>query len=255
MVAGGERVYVCLGYGESVTVLDASTGEKIMTLAGTDGARELLMTGEVLYVLADDMTAVQHEERKEWIERTWPTLDIWYRFPRKAFDMYGIQRIAAINTATGKLLWKRQFKAPGEIAPTTMAVDDGKICFQSVSHVVCLDAVGGNELWRGEHPVATSRFSWSTPTLVIHDGVVLTVDRNARDNADKTPPARGSKWIMSSGDSQKKQQGEMVVFSLDNGSELWRAPRTRSENRQDHRHVTGPKGVGTPSLLPEQGDC
>jgi outer membrane protein assembly factor BamB len=230
MVAEGERVYICLGYGEPVTVLDASTGEKITTLAGTSGARELLVTGGVLHVLADDMTAAQHNERKKWINRTTPTLKIWYRFPHEAFGMYGIQRIVAIKTATGELLWKQEFKASGEITPTTMAVNDGRVCFQSVSHVVCLDAVEGNELWRGERPVATSRFSWSTPTLVIHDGVVLTVDRAESDNVDKSPPARGSKWIMSSGDSQKKQKAEMIAFSLDDGKELWRAPCSENYN-------------------------
>ncbi|UCG48843.1 MAG: PQQ-binding-like beta-propeller repeat protein [Phycisphaerales bacterium] len=230
IVAEGERVYVCLGYGEPVTVLDASTGEKITTLAETSGTRELLVTGGVLYILADDMTTAQHNERKKWINRTAPTLKIWHRFPREAFGMYGTQRIVAVKTATGELLWKQQFKAPGEIAPTTMAVNDGRVCFQSVSHVVCLDAVEGSELWRGERPVATSRFSWSTPTLVIHDGVVLTVDRTAKDNADNSPPARGSKWIMSSSDGQKKQEAEIIAFSLDDGKELWRAPCSENYN-------------------------
>ena len=82
------------------------------------------------------------------------------------------------------MLWKQEFEAPGEIMPTTMAVADGRVCLQTVSHVVCLDAADGKELWRSERPVARSRFSWSTPTLVIHDGVVLSLDRAASDNAD-----------------------------------------------------------------------
>jgi len=230
MVAAGDRLYVSLGYGEPVTVLDAPTGKQFATLADTSGARELLLADGVLYVLADDMTASQHDERKKWINRTAPTLEIWYRFPRRASPMYGTQRIVAINTGSGKLLWKRRYKASGEIAPATMAVGDGRICFQSVSHVVCLDAVEGKELWRRAHPIATSRFSWSTPTLVIHDGVVLTVDRKASDNVDQTPPAQGSKWIISSGGFEKRQDAEMVVFSLDDGKELWRAPYSENYN-------------------------
>jgi len=230
MVAKADRLYVSLGYGEPVTVLDAATGKQIATLAGTGGARELLLTGDVLYILADDMTAAQHNQRKQWINRTVPTLEIWYRFPKEAFPMYGTQRIVAIETGSGKSLWQRKFKAPGQIAPTTMAVADGKLCFQSVSHVVCLDAVDGKEAWRTRRPIATSRFSWSTPTLVIHDGVVLTVDRKASNNVGKSPPARGSKWIMSSGDSQKKQEGELVAFSLDDGKQLWRAPCEENYN-------------------------
>ena len=234
MVAAGDRLYVSLGYGEPVTVLDTATGKQISTLADTGGARELLLTDGTLYALTDDMTAGQHNERREWMNqgllRTSPTLEIWRRFPKGVFGMYGTQRIVAIKTETGKLLWKGQFKAPGEIMPTTMAVDDGRICFQTVSHVVCLDAVKGKPLWRAERPVATSRFSWSAPTLVIHDGVVLTVDRAASDNADKSPPAQGSKWIMSSGGSQKKQKAELVAFSLDDAKELWRASYSENYN-------------------------
>ncbi|KPJ75267.1 MAG: hypothetical protein AMS14_03945, partial [Planctomycetes bacterium DG_20] len=230
MVATVDRVYVSLGYGEPVTVLDASTGKPLTTLAGTGGARELLLTDGVLYVLADDMTAAQHEERKMWINRISPSLEIWYRFPREAVPMYGIPRLVAIKTGTGELLWKREFKASGAIMPTTMAVDDGRVCLQTVSHVVCLDAFEGKELWRSQRPVARSRFSWSTPTLVIHDGVVLTVDRAASDNVDKSPPAQGSKWVVSSGGRDERQDGEMVAFALDDGKGLWRAPSFENYN-------------------------
>ena len=235
MVVSGDRVYVSLGYGEPVSVLDAPTGKQLSTLAGTEGARELLLTDDVLYVLADDLTASQHEERKKWIDRTWATLDIWYMFPRVTISMYGTQRIVAVETDSGESLWSKQFEASGEIMPTTMAVDAGRVCLQTVSHVVCLDAIEGNELWRSDRPVARSRLSWSTPTLVIHDGVVLSLDRSAADNAvsrgaDKGPPPEGSRWIMNSGEKEHRQDAELVTFSLDDGKELWRAPYSENYN-------------------------
>jgi len=234
MVAAGDRLYVTLGYGEPVSVLDAATGKRISTLADTRGARELLLTDGVLVVLADDMTTSQHNDRREQITRhilkSDPKRLIWSRLPRGAFPIYGIPRIVAVHTGTGKSLWNQAFKEPGEIAPATLAVDDGKICVQTLSHVVCLDAAKGTELWREEHPIATSRFSWSTPTLVIHDGVVLTVDRKADDQVGKSPPISGSAWFMSSGNSQQKQEGELVAFALDDGKELWRAPCEENYN-------------------------
>ena len=245
LVARGDRLYASLGYGDPVSVLDAATGKRISTLGGTRGARELLLTGGVLYVLADDMTTAEHNERKKRINRIAPTLKIWYRFPRKAFPMYGTQRIVAIETETGTLTWKREFKAPGEIMPTTMAVADGKICLQTVSHLVCLDASKGKERWRSRRPVATSRLSWSTPSLVIQGGVVLTIDRMAKDNADKSPPAEGSKWLISSGGRDIRQDAEMVAFSLDEGKELWRAPYMENYNvPQDIFVVNGVVWVG-----------
>ena len=223
MVAKDDRVYVSLGYGEPVTVLDATTGEPLATLAGTQGARELLLTGGVLYILADDMTAAQHDERKNWIDQAAPAVQA-YTFPFEPIPMYGTQRVLAIESTTGNQLWKREFQASGEIMPATMAVDDGKLCLQTVSHVLCLDALGGEEAWRSERPVARSRFSWSTPTLVMHDGVVLTVDRVAKDNADDSPPAQGSRWLMDNAHQTTKQDAKLVAFSLDDGRELWNAP-------------------------------
>ena len=234
LVATGDRVYVALNYGEPVTVLDAATGEELSTVTGTQGARELLLTEGTLFTLADDMTNARHNERRESINqgflRASPKLSIWQRLPRKAFPIYGTQRIVAAKANSGESLWKRAFKAPGEIMPTTMAVSDGRVCVQTVSHVVCFDAAVGKELWRSRHPVARSRFSWSTPTLVIHDGVVLSLDRRASDNVGKSPPDRGTEWITTSGGRDDRQDGELVAFSLDDGKQLWHAPYSENYN-------------------------
>ena len=236
LVATGDRIYVALDYGAPVTVLDFATGKKLSTVANTEGARELLLAEGTLFVLADDMTTAQHNERREAINqgflRTSPELSIWQRFQRQAYPMYGTQRIVAIRTGDGdyELLWNRQFDNPGEILPTTMAVDDGKVCLQTVSHVICLDATGGKELWRNERPLARSRFSWSTPTLVMHDGVVLILDRAASDNVGKSPPDEGSEWIVSSGGRDDRQGGELVTYSLGDGQELWRAAYSENYN-------------------------
>ncbi|NOX54086.1 MAG: hypothetical protein GXP27_06530 [Planctomycetes bacterium] len=245
LVAAGERVYVALNYGDPVTVLDAATGETVTRLAGTEGARELLWDGETLFVLADDMTAEQHRQRRQAINRDFLSasleLSIWRRLPRKAYPIYGRQRIVAVRTddrrrarrsvsgaAVGSssgdggyvLLWAKPFRTPGDVLPATLAVDNGKVCFQIVSHVVCLDALTGKELWRAAHPVARSRFSWSTPTLVMHDGVVLVLDRKAGDNVGKAPPNGTTEWIVASGGRNNRQDAELVAYSMDTGAEL-----------------------------------
>jgi len=234
MVAGNEKLYVSLGYGEPVSVLDAATGNRLASLTETHGARELLLRNRFLYVLADDMTTAQHNARRDEINReflrTSPDLSIWQRLPRKAFPMYGTQRVVAIKVGSGELIWKRAFEASGEIMPTTMAVESGRVCLQTVSHIVCLDAARGMELWHHARPVARSRYSWSTPTLVIQEGVVLSLDRIKSDNANKSPPAEGSRWIMNSGLKEQRQDAQLITFSLDDGKELWRAPYSENYN-------------------------
>jgi len=230
LVAVGDRVYAALDYGDPVTVLDAASGRPLARLAGTDGARELVWADGVLYVLADDMTAEEHEARKRWIERIAPTLEIWYRFPRRPVAIYGTPRIVAIHTGSGERLWQRQFKAPGEVMPATLAVAEGRVCVQTVSHLLCLDARTGKEVWRSRRPVARSRFSWSTPTLVIQGGVVLSLDRVASAEVDKSPPREGSEWIISSSGREVRQPARLVAFSLADGTQLWQAPATENYN-------------------------
>jgi len=245
LVARGEKVYVALGYAKPVTVLDAATGKDLASLRGTGGARELLLAGKRLYVLADDMTRQEYDQRKKWIDRTVPKLEIIWRFPRTPIRMYGTQRVVSINTDSGELLWKRQFKEPGEIMPTTLAVDAGKVCLQTVSHVVCLDAANGKDVWRSARAVAKSRLSWSTPSLVVRGGVVLTIDRMAKDNAGKSPPAKGSKWMITSGGFQIRVDAELIAFSLADGKELWRAPYMENYNvPQDIFVINGVVWVG-----------
>jgi len=233
LVADGKRVYLAGALGDPVVVLAAETGRQVAVLEETHGARELLLAEGKLYVLADDMTAEQHERRKEWIANVWPTLDIWYRFPRVAAPIYGRQRVLAFDAGSARLLWQQQFGAPGEVMPATMAVADDRLCVQTVEAVVCFHARSGKRLWTAPHPVARSRYSWSAPTLVIHGGVVLVADRRAEDNAGRSVPAEGSQWIFSSGGCERDvPPGRLVALDLADGHKLWEAPCYENYNTQ-----------------------
>lgn len=222
LVVSGERVYVALNYGEPITAFDAATGKKEHIFKDTEGAREFRCRDGVLYVLADDLTAEDHKKRKKWFNDLAPTISK-YTYPKEKLLMYGKQRIIAIDLESKKTLWEQKYMESGEIMPTTLAVDEGRVCFQTVSHVVCLDAKSGTEEWRSKRPVAVSRFSWSTPTIVINDGVVISGDRMPNDNIG-AKPEEGSTWIMDNHHQKSHQNGEVFAFSLKDGKELWNAP-------------------------------
>ncbi len=223
MVFGGGRLWVALNYADPVIAVDPVTGKTLATLDGSEGARELLYAGDTLYVLADDMTADDHEARKRWFNTRAPDLR-GYQFPKEPLSMYGTQRVTAYDAASGKQRWcDRDDRPAAEIMPATMAVDDGRLCFQTTDEVVCLDAASGKERWRAERPVAVSRYSWASPTLVVDDGVVVTGDRMPDDNIGD-PPEAGSAWIMDNRHQMDPQPGELIAFALDDGKELWRAP-------------------------------
>jgi len=90
LVATDEQVYVALGYGEPVAVLDAATGKQLATCTDTGGARELLLTGGVLYVLADDLTADQHEERSTAAGSAFRPSRIWSALMRSQARSCGV---------------------------------------------------------------------------------------------------------------------------------------------------------------------
>ncbi|UCF17610.1 MAG: PQQ-like beta-propeller repeat protein, partial [Phycisphaerales bacterium] len=75
-----------------------------------------------------------------------------------------------------------------------------------------------------------SRLGWSTPTLVVHDGVVLSADR-AVSAPDQNEPAgpRKVQWIVNSkgGDAPV---GEMIAFSAKTGERLWSCPCRETYN-------------------------
>ena len=224
MVATEDRLYVTPGYATPVVEFDAATGERLGELEGTKGAREILHQDGTLYVVADDTSREKHKETNKWYEERAPELT-HYTFPKKAIHEYGRRRIVAVDAETGEVTWRKADEAAKEIMPTTLALSDGRLCYQNTTHMVCLDAQSADELWKTDHPIARSRFTWSTPTLVVSDGVVLCADRLPKHEATKdVPPPGETKWIVDNAHRGRDLKGEIAAFSMANGEVLWRAP-------------------------------
>ena len=224
LVASEDRVYVTPGYATRVVQFDAATGERLRAYEGTKGAREILHQDGTLYVVADDTSSEKHRETNEWYEERAPEMK-HYTFPREAIHEYGRRRIVAIDAETGKVIWRKADEGVKEIMPTTLALSDGRLCYQNTTHMVCLNATTGKEVWREDHPIARSRFTWSTPTLAVSDGVVLCADRLPKHEATKeVPPPGETKWIVDNAHRGRDLKGEIAAFSLKNGEVLWRAP-------------------------------
>ncbi|MHC4253022.1 MAG: outer membrane protein assembly factor BamB family protein, partial [Planctomycetota bacterium] len=192
LVAVGERVYVTLGYGKPVSVLDAATGETSRTLAGTEGAVEIVCDGRTVYVV---------------IGRT------------------GERKIAAFSAATGERAWGASGAETRDLMPQTLCASGGSVFYQNATHVVRLDAATGGERWRAARPVKRNRFAYATPTLVAVDGIVLSADCAPGPAKGKD---EGVKWQVTSKPKRgDDSMGEIVAFSATDGRELWRAPSSQ----------------------------
>ncbi len=108
IVAMGDRLFVTLGYDEPVLILDAATGETLRTCKGTEGANEIYCADGVALFRLADGS------------------------------------IVAFDGQTGKELWK----VAGKVRPVTLAIDGGRVFYQTGPALMCLALADGKPLWQ-----------------------------------------------------------------------------------------------------------
>ena len=163
LVAIDDRVYVTLGYGQPISVLDAASGQTAQVFETTVGAEEILVEGGTLYAVLGGEQGGDAADRAQ----------------RRGDAVVASRSVVAACAETGRVLWTVTGDRAGYVMPTTLAVADGGVFFQNANDVVCLDAQSGEERWRSARPIIRRRPTWLAPTLVVQDGVVLSADRNA----------------------------------------------------------------------------
>ncbi|MFP4056445.1 MAG: PQQ-binding-like beta-propeller repeat protein [Candidatus Brocadiia bacterium] len=135
LVAEGDRVYVTLGCGAPVSVLDAATGDTLRALEGTKSTEEILYTEGTLL----------------------------------ACVRQGQETVVALEAESGDVLWQ---KTPAKVLPLSLAAQDGRLFFHNYKDVVCLNLRTGEERWRNVGQRGRGSM-WNTGNaLVAHDGVV-----------------------------------------------------------------------------------
>jgi len=220
LVAVDDRVYVTLSIDGPLSALDAATGETLRTYDGTDGTLEVVHDAGTLYVVAGDAEtreaadkAKRRGERPGFAE---------VRAQRPAYpEPPPLKRVVALEARSGRVLWTKSDADTAEVMPTTLAVSDRRAFFQNADHVVCLDALSGEPVWRAERPVSRSRPTWSAPTLVVYGDVVLSGDRAVAERSGEAGDnGRKVEWIVSSAGGQSPV-GEIVAFSAADGRRLW----------------------------------
>jgi outer membrane protein assembly factor BamB len=108
LVAENDRVYVTLGYGDAVSILDAASGREIMVCEKTQGTSEIRCCQGIL--LANK----------------------------------GGTQVMALDALSGKRLWQ----AEGKIQPLSLAAQGGRVFYQDQQTIVCRSAADGRPLWQ-----------------------------------------------------------------------------------------------------------
>jgi outer membrane protein assembly factor BamB len=218
LVAVGNRVYVTLGYEQPVSSLDAATGETVLTYTGTEGTREILHYDDMLLlVLGEPKKDWQAQKAKKIVSQSGysPPFE---KYTPPAHKM----RLMAVDADTGEFRWKNSEPYTREMMPSTLVASAGRVCLQNVDAVICLDVTTGKLKWQAPRRVHRTRLAWSTPTLVVHDGIVYSADRRAAETQDDIL------WIPSGGYHDyirgEDVKGRLIAFNVETGEQLWNCP-------------------------------
>ncbi len=215
LVAVGDRVYATLGIDAPVSVLDAATGKTVKTLPGTERTEEIVVSDGVAY-LAVGTSEVQRKggglhERGE---------------PKPS----GFRFITAIQAETGRALWKHTCPDGGFLLPLTLTVNGSGVFYQSTAGVVRLDAGSGKVLWKTKRLTPLKRMSFSGPTVVATDSVLLCADRDATEqDAAKDKLEWGVHGWNESGFARKGKT-TLRAYDVKTGKELWSVPCSEGYN-------------------------
>jgi outer membrane protein assembly factor BamB len=214
LVAVGDRVYVTLGYNQPVVALDAATGEEVGRYADTEGAVEIVCDGRLLYAVVGTIDPEEYSTSRRLGQASPP--------PRN-------KRLVAIDTESGEVAWQKSDEETRELMPTTLCAAGGRVYFHNPDDLVCMES--GDVAWRASRPLAIDRLSWSAPTLVIHDDVVLSADCAAGPRSRTAEEGVEVEWKVTAGTgSDAMSGGQLVAFSLQDGKELWRCPTAHGYN-------------------------
>jgi outer membrane protein assembly factor BamB len=204
LVAVGDRVYVTLGFNAPLTELDAASGEVLRTFEGADFTDEILRDNGLLIVSLNH--AAQHPGSGA-------------KLRQGAADEPPVKKsVAAIDAASGKMLWKTgdfeglhsKTGSMDRISHLSMCTGGGKVYFVDRDRIVALDLKDGAAAWQAPRPqVPENKMRYNIRitdmcSLVYSDGVVYFAQLD---------PDRKIDW--------REVRGKLHAFSAGTGKEMW----------------------------------
>ncbi|MHC4628816.1 MAG: outer membrane protein assembly factor BamB family protein, partial [Planctomycetota bacterium] len=221
LVAVGNRVFVTLGLDAPVSILDAATGETLKVLKGTERTEEIAVDDRVVYLAVG--TSEVYRRGGGLHERGEPgATDFRY--------------IMAVDAHSGGQLWKKDFTGTDFLLPMSMTVRNGSVFYQDINGVGRLDARTGTEIWEKKRRTVARRMSFTSPTVVATDEVLLVADRIPKvDSREPQQEAATDKieWGVHGWNESgfaRRCPSLVVAYSVKDGEVLWSKPCSEDYN-------------------------
>jgi len=168
LVSVGDRVYVTLALDAPVSMLDAATGQTLLTYEGSQKTEELILHDGVLLTAIGDPNIMNDEAPKVFgywelsVDRE-PTID---------------KSIVAYRASTGEILWKKTGENLARLAPLSLVAHQDKAFFLDNENLHCVDLKTGDDLWKAPFPTEGLFLRNYAPTVVAYDDVVMCLTWN-----------------------------------------------------------------------------
>ena len=142
LVVKGDRLFAALEMGGGVSVLDANTGALLHELPGTEGAEEIIVEGDRLFVAQRQWLA----EADKYNVKTKVTSGGTAARMTRNFSWNaaaGRQQVTAFDLATRKRLWQKETP----VAPFGLGARNGNVYIFDGEQVLSLKADSGQVNW------------------------------------------------------------------------------------------------------------
>ena len=159
----GDRLYVTLGLEAPICALDAATGRRLQTYAGSERTEELICHRSVLLAVVGDPKSMNDEAPK-----IWHISDLLVQTNATAS-----KAIVAYDAGDGRALWRKDGRDLAWIAPLSLAASGDSVFYLDREHIHCLDLQTGRQRWQSPFQTEGLYLRAVAPTLVVCNGLVL----------------------------------------------------------------------------------
>ncbi|TKJ39545.1 MAG: hypothetical protein CEE38_02140 [Planctomycetes bacterium B3_Pla] len=168
LVSVGDYVYVTLGFGEPISMLDAATGRTVRTYKGSENTEELIFYKNILLAVIGDPDIMNKEAPKIY--------GYWQLSVDRKPDIE--KYIVAYQVSTGDILWKKTEENLAYLTPLSLTAHNDRVFFLDNENLHCVNSKTGDHLWDAPMPTKGLFLRNYAPTVVAHDDVVLCLTWN-----------------------------------------------------------------------------
>ncbi len=235
LVAVDDRIYCTPGLHAPITVFDAATGKILGRYEGTERTQEFVCDDGVLFVVVGDPVDTSSVGGGAFTLKD-------SAFPADAYSPRIEHRddpessIVAIDSASGRTLWKKQGDAMRSYQGTSLAVRGGNLAYATLDFVACLDRDNGRERWRaalGKQAARGDAYRGSGRGAV-------AAKKNKRTPYTHPHARRNTvKLVLSDEAVYLAEVNTLTVFAIKDGAALWTAKTRMNHHKTPDVLLTG----------------